>query len=127
MRVQNALGWSLRDHLTPHPPQPTVAMFCAEMFHAVGPQGFSKPYRFSPGGRTGFGPAFTTLGPSSGETASSANAVSTSSSAMEVRRWSKNWNSTDGALAQSSTSISILGSAVCVSVGSCQCASETAA
>ena len=59
MRVQNALGWSLRDHLTPHPPQPTVAMFCAEMFHAVGPQGFSKPYRFSPGGRTGFGPAFT--------------------------------------------------------------------
>ena len=34
-------------------------MFCAEMFHAVGPQGFSKPYRFSPGGRTGFGPAFT--------------------------------------------------------------------
>ena len=34
-------------------------MFCGERFYAVGSLSAPKPYRFSPGDRTGFGPAFT--------------------------------------------------------------------
>jgi hypothetical protein len=34
-------------------------MFCGERFYAVGFLSAPKPYRFSPGDRTGFGQAFT--------------------------------------------------------------------
>ena len=34
-------------------------MFCGEKLYAIGSASPAKPYRFSSGDRTGFGPAFT--------------------------------------------------------------------